>query len=117
MSELTKIEQFKLYLITYDMPLNTMMNLVTFCPEILEMYDFDQIIMISPLLDKELRAIQKSIIVPPIVYTAITLSAMKSGEGIMEHITRALASKAKVHLESELKVLVTNAIRKIERNK
>ena len=114
MAQLTKEEEFKLYLLQHDMPLNPMIRLVKLCPEILDEFDFDEIIMVSPMLAKDLKPIQKSIIVSPIVYMAITLSAMKANEQIHQHISNVLAGETSEIISKELQVKFRLMLRKLQ---
>lgn len=97
-----KIEEFKLFLICHDLPLEPYYRLTSLCPQLLENYSFDEIIMTAPFLAADIKPVNKTIIISPIIYSAITLDAMRNESPIMAHISNVLALKGEDIIQKEL---------------
>jgi len=96
------LEDFKIFLILHDIPINPYFTLVSLCPEILAKYSFEDIIMTAPYLAKELKPKDKTIIVAPIIYNSVILDAMQNKSAIMAHISSILAAKSETIIQREL---------------
>lgn len=117
MGKLTPLEEFKIWLIQHDLPTEDMTKLVEYCPNIMETYSMDELVFLSSFMIADLKPTQKSIIIPPIVYNATVLSAMKSQEQIMKHITKILAGHSSGILEREVRARLKAIDKKINTKK